>query len=240
MNKADLFYKPLLKEAWGLVKKYYWFIFSFILINIAVSYSLQAVVEKKGINIIVAGVSALLMIVLTFLFKFWTQRLEIWVASNKEFSFVNIFEIESYKKFVNYLNTVVIYGLIVLGGVILLIIPGIVWATKYFLAPYFSIDKGMGYKEALKASAEATKGVRVKIFLFMLLMGVMILVSIIPFFLGLLVTIPLCFAATGLLYVRLSGNTENVVVTDDIVAQPLEIPAETDTEVLEPVVTAQQ
>lgn len=237
MNKADLFYKPLLKEAWVLVKKYYWFIFSFILINMAVSYSLQAVVEKKGLNIIVAGVSALLMIVLTFLFKFWSQRLEIWVASSRKFSFVNMFEVESYKKFVNYLNTVVIYGLIVLGGLVLLIIPGVVWATKYFLAPYFSIDKDMGYKEALKASAEATKGVRVKIFVLMLLMGILLLVSIIPFFLGLLITIPLFFVTTGLLYVRLSGNTENVIITDDIVAQPLEIPAETNAEVVEPMVT---
>jgi uncharacterized membrane protein len=231
MNKADLFYKPLLKEAWVLAKKYYWIIFVFLLINITVSFSFAKAGEKYF-------AIALFSIIVSVIFKFWSQRFSVWVASKKDFKFIDIFN--GFDNFKKYFVTSLIYGLIILGGFILLIVPGIIWALKYFLAPYFSIDKGMGYKEALKASAEATKGVKTKIFLLMLLMGAMVIVSIIPFFLGLLVTIPLCFVVTGLLYVRLSGNTENVVVTDDIVAQPLEIPAETDAEVLEPVVTTQQ
>jgi hypothetical protein len=46
----------------------------------------------------------------------------------------------------------------VIGGLILLIIPGIYFALRLSLAPYFLVDKNMGVMEAYKASWDATKG----------------------------------------------------------------------------------
>jgi len=46
----------------------------------------------------------------------------------------------------------------VVGGLILLIIPGIYFALRLSLAPYFLVDKDMDIMEAYKASWDATKG----------------------------------------------------------------------------------
>jgi uncharacterized membrane protein len=49
-------------------------------------------------------------------------------------------------------------GLTVLGGLILFIIPGIIFAVRLSLAPYFLIDQNLDPVAAYKASWNATKG----------------------------------------------------------------------------------
>lgn len=49
-------------------------------------------------------------------------------------------------------------GLTVLGGFILLFVPGIIFALKLSLASYYLVDKNCGVMEAYKSSWEATKG----------------------------------------------------------------------------------
>lgn len=241
MNKVDLFYKPLLKEAWGITKKYYWIIFLFGLISITVSFGLSG--SKENPNIILS----IIAIIAGVFFKFWSRRLSMWLALGNKFKFINIFE--NLKNFKQHLITTIVYGLIVGVGpglaalafigyeqgkfitsiplliviCTLLVIPSIFWSLKYFLAPYYSLDKGMAFNEALKASDAATDGVKAKVLLFTLLMCGIVLVSIIPLFLGLLLTVPMCFVISGLLYVRLSGG---VAVVPEVPVTPVPVSAE--------------
>ena len=53
-----------------------------------------------------------------------------------------------------------VYNLIVFSGIILFIIPGIVWGIRYMFAPYLVIDQGLGIKAALKESRNMTSGVK--------------------------------------------------------------------------------
>jgi hypothetical protein len=46
----------------------------------------------------------------------------------------------------------------VIGGLILLIVPGIIFGMRLMLAPYYLIDKNLDVIEAYKASWRATKG----------------------------------------------------------------------------------
>lgn len=202
MEKADLFYKPLLREAWGLTKKNYWLILGFLVIYLLLSFGLK-ILQGDGSNIIILLIS----IVVSVLLKFWSTRFSIWIARGQEIKFASIFR--GFGNFKEYFITNIILGLIVLGGFILLIVPGIIWSLKYFLAPYYSLEQGLKYKEALKASANATKGVRGKILLFWILFLLIILVSIIPVGLGLLATLPMAVVLYGLLYVRLSSQIVN-------------------------------
>ncbi len=235
MNKADLFYKPLIKEAWGITKKYYWTILVFMTITISVSMVLSQD-PKQHQNILLSIVS----IVASIMFGFWSKRLAVWVADNREFKFINIFE--GFSNFKNYLITTLIYGLIVLGGFILLIVPGIIFSLKYFMAPYYAIDKGMNYKDALKASANATNGYKKNVFVlgFLLLlfalsiflmawffsllafkMGIFIIASLLLLAVLVLIVIPVGYVISGLLYTRLSSNTEGSVVADNVITQPV-------------------
>lgn len=59
---------------------------------------------------------------------------------------------------------------IILGGFILLIIPAIIFGIMFSVARFYVIEKGFTTKQALQASKEATKGYRMEIFLFALVM----------------------------------------------------------------------
>ncbi len=62
-----------------------------------------------------------------------------------------------------YIWTWILYYLIVLGGSLLLIIPGTVWAVKYILAPYVVVIENVGARQALSRSAALTDGNKLRI-----------------------------------------------------------------------------
>jgi len=69
---------------------------------------------------------------------------------------------ESYKtgfgKFFPYLWVIILVGLTVFGGLLLLIIPGIIFAVWFSLAGYVRIIEGIGSTGALKRSKQLVKG----------------------------------------------------------------------------------
>ena len=60
--------------------------------------------------------------------------------------------------------TFFLYGLIVVGGVILLVIPGIIWALKYGQSLYAVMDKELSAREAIRFSGRITAGHKGKLF----------------------------------------------------------------------------
>jgi hypothetical protein len=109
--------------------------------------------------------------------------------------------------FWRYLGAAILYGLIILGGTILLIIPGIIWAIKYSLCFYFVIDKGLGPIEALKASNRTTMGAKWQLFGFGILCGLINLLGLLCLFVGILATYPTVMVASALVYRQLSAQT---------------------------------
>jgi uncharacterized membrane protein len=61
-------------------------------------------------------------------------------------------------KFVwRYLGYSIVFGLLIIGGFILLIVPGLIVIRRYLLAGYFLVDKDLSIGEAMKQSAELSK-----------------------------------------------------------------------------------
>jgi uncharacterized membrane protein len=84
----------------------------------------------------------------------------------------------SLRFFWRYTWTWILYFLIVLGGVILLIVPGIIWGVRYSLAPYAVIIENLGAKQALSRSRALTKGKGFSIFWHELRLGSLFLLLI--------------------------------------------------------------
>ncbi len=125
------------------------------------------------------------------------------LIDGKKASFEDLYS--HYNLVLNYAVASILYGLIVLAGYILLIVPGIVWTIKYQFYSYFVVDKGMGPLEAIKASGRATQGHKMHLFGFSwVALGVMIL-GLIAVFVGLLVAVPVVMLATAYIYRRLSA-----------------------------------
>jgi uncharacterized membrane protein len=113
----------------------------------------------------------------------------------------------------------VIYGLIVFGGFLLLIVPGIIWSIKYQFFVYFIIDKGMLPMEALQASSRITEGQKMNLFLFGCVMMLVNFAGLLAMGVGLFVTIPLTSMAVVYVYRKLLIEGEVVTSATSEVVQ---------------------
>lgn len=105
--------------------------------------------------------------------------------------------------FWRYVATTFLAGFIIIGGLILLIIPGIIFAVRLKFAGYLVIDKKMNPFEAIKESWKITKGSAWNILLFELLVLLLNIAGILALVAGLLVTIPLTTLASVYVYKKL-------------------------------------
>jgi uncharacterized membrane protein len=108
---------------------------------------------------------------------------------------------------IKYILASILYFLIVLGGVILLIIPGVIWALKFMLYPYFIIDQGLGPIKALKASANATDGAKWDLFVFGIVLGLINFAGMLLLIVGLFATIPTSMVAFAYVFRTLAPET---------------------------------
>lgn len=118
--------------------------------------------------------------------------------------------------FLDYLGASVLYGLIVLGGLCLLIVPGVIWAIKYGFYGYFIVDRKLGAVEALKASSALTRGAKGDLFIFGLAVLGINLLGALCLGIGVLVTQPLTTLAMGFVFRRLQSSSASGSGTPDI------------------------
>jgi len=100
----------------------------------------------------------------------------------------------------------VLYILIVVGGLILLIIPGIIWAIKYQYYGYLIVDKKLSPMDAIRKSGQITKGYKWQLLGFWFAMLGVNILGLLALGIGLLVTIPATIVAQGYVYRTLVGK----------------------------------
>jgi uncharacterized membrane protein len=125
--------------------------------------------------------------------------------------FVEIFE--EYRIFWRYLGTSILTFLTIIGGLILLIIPGIFWAVRFSFSPIVVIDTKLGPVASMKESWAITKGQFWKILGFWVVIGLFNLAGLIVFGIGLLVTVPVSTLASIYVYRELSRIKAGLIQT---------------------------
>ncbi len=103
-----------------------------------------------------------------------------------------------------FLVTTILFGAAVVGGFILLIIPGFMALSAWCLATLIVIDTGKKPVVAFRESARLTKGIRLQMLRFIIVTGIINCIGALLFGIGLLVTYPVSFLASILLYRELS------------------------------------
>lgn len=126
----------------------------------------------------------------------------------------------------NFIAGSVLYFLITVGGLILFIVPGIVWGVKYSLFVYFIVDEELGPIEAIKASGRATEDAKMDLFLFGFLIVLMNLAGALLFIIGLFITVPISMVAYAYIYRELSGQDNEAPMADQS-DPPKKTPSET-------------
>jgi uncharacterized membrane protein len=113
-----------------------------------------------------------------------------------------------YPLFLKYLLARILYQLFILLGLILFIVPGIIWGIEYSFFGHLIIDKKLNTLDALKKSSEITKGIKLELLLFFFILGAINLVGFVLFGVGLFVTIPTTSIATVFVYRKILSTKE--------------------------------
>ena len=109
--------------------------------------------------------------------------------------------------FLNYLIAEIIFGFMFAIGLVFFVVPGIIVAVVFGFYSYVIVDRGAGPIDALSRSAEITKGVRMDLFIFgLLILGINILGALV-LLVGLFVTIPISMVAGAYVYRQLDAQT---------------------------------
>jgi hypothetical protein len=95
--------------------------------------------------------------------------------------------------------------LIVLGGLVLLIIPGIYWGIRFSQFQYFIIDKDAGIIESLKMSWAATDGYSLKLLVLYLIIGFIASLATSIFFVLAVFTLPFQYITYACMYRSLTS-----------------------------------
>ena len=95
--------------------------------------------------------------------------------------------------------------------------------VKYQFVLYLVVDKGMDVVPAFNMSSEITNGVKWRLFLFDLLIGLILLIGMLLIFVGYLVAFPITIMASINVYRKLFSQTGMGVSTGDPFQAPPQV-----------------
>lgn len=188
---------------WKTFKSKWAFLFGVLLFVTIVSGAPDLIsIIIRGDNEGVIMLTRLLSLVLGTIVNIGLISVVINLVDGKSVRFADLFS--KPRLFFSFLFAQIIEGIIVVVGILLFIIPGIIFALRLQFVTYFVVDKGMGPLDALRASWNATRGSTLKLLLFSLTSIGLALVGMLLFGVGLLLVIPTITIATAYIYRKLS------------------------------------
>jgi uncharacterized membrane protein len=106
----------------------------------------------------------------------------------------------------SYLAATLLVGLAILLGLVLLIVPGIIFGLMFMFTSFIVIDRGFGPIDAMKESKRITSGHKWPLLGFILLLALINLAGAAVLLVGLLVTVPVTSLAFANAYRVLSAK----------------------------------
>lgn len=189
-----------LSFGWNAMKKNF-LLFLYICLTLL---ALQVVVSTSE-HTDPALVIGVVVAVITMILKLGLIRINLNLVDGKKVNYKQLFSQPNL--FPDYLLATIVYVLIVIGGLILFIIPGIIWGIKYSLYEYYLVDKKMRPMDALRASAKTTNGRKWMLFkLYLAIIGINILGAL-CLLVGLFATIPTSWLATAWTFRKLDKKS---------------------------------
>ncbi|MBF0489807.1 MAG: hypothetical protein HQL15_04225 [Candidatus Omnitrophica bacterium] len=123
------------------------------------------------------------------------------IARDEEPEIAELFS--NWRILIPYLLGALCYGLVIMGGFILLIIPGLIFMLMFQFCFYLIIDKGLGPIKALKRSREITKGSKGRLAVLGMLLMLLNIGGLLCLVIGLFFTISISSIAMACVYDRL-------------------------------------
>ncbi|EKD25252.1 MAG: hypothetical protein ACD_80C00097G0014 [uncultured bacterium (gcode 4)] len=208
-NSKKFTVKEIVKHSRTLAKKHMgkfilWFALYCILqiISNIFGYSEQTG-QVELLNIIVTSIVLLGGLWLSL----WYKNLSLNIVNEAKAKYSDVFV--DFQKFLKYLWAYILVYIIIIIGVILLIVPWVIFALRLSMVPYLILDKNIGPIQAIKMSRKMTKWFIGDIFLLCILIWLINILWFIAILVGLLRTLPLGFIASAYIYKKILAAQNN-------------------------------
>ena len=196
-----------IKFGWETFKKRPWFLIGVAALYVVIS-AFSSFFGNNTHGLVYAAVQILSWIISTFLGIAFTAFS---LRAHEDVEHVTLKDAWRPELFLNYLGAGILVILAVVGGLILLIVPGIILALMFSQTLNLVVDRGMGPIEAMKESARMTKGYKWELFLLMLLTIAVTILGIIFLIVGLLVAMPVIALAQIHAYRALAAKADAII-----------------------------
>ena len=196
--------KEAFKFGWATVKANVWFFIALFaaVILIYIGFDrLAAITKEDTISSTVVGLASW---ILQILISIGLIRVPLKFIDGQKAEFGDL--VTGGKWFFKYFAGSLLYMLIVLGGLILLVVPGVIWAVRFQFFGYLIIDRGLGPVEALKKSWAITKGSFWDLIIFSVLLALVNALGVLALVVGTLITAPISLLAMAFVYRKLLSS----------------------------------
>lgn len=194
----------VLKFGWQTFKKRPWFLIGVTLVLFIIPSIPNAFAdETPGMSLLVFLLN-LVGWVLSLLMSIGAIKITLAFVDGGTPAFKDLFSHAQYLW--RYFLASVLYGLIVIGGLILLIVPGIIWALKYQFAVYLIVDKNMAITDAFKRSRAITQGHKWNLLGYAIIQGILNSLGALALGLGVLITAPVTMLAYAKIFRTLESG----------------------------------
>lgn len=188
---------PSIRFGWEAVKKDFWYFVGIAFISMIISGIGSSSSETNSWDLIGTLASVWMTCGTTMIYLLYQQ--------GKKAEVTVLFT--SVDRYLSVLGATILISLIVIAGMILLIVPGIIWAIKYQFVIPLILDQKLGVREAMRRSDAITKGKKMDIFMFDLTMLGVVILGVLALFVGLFVAVPVVGLAQIDLYKKLLAAT---------------------------------
>ncbi len=199
----------IFKASWETTKNNIWFLVS----SSFIYFVIYMLLNREGNN----PSSFLLSIaggIVSILFSLGMYRIGFKIKEGKTPEYSD-FKTEPHT-FFTALWASVITGFFTFLGFILLIIPGFIVMTRLSMTTLLILDKNLSGRQAVKESWRLTKGYSWKIFGFLIISFILIVISILPFGLGLILSVPYVYLTAVELYKKIMQGSVEVMPAPEV------------------------
>ena len=109
-------------------------------------------------------------------------------------------------RFLPFVGMSLLRAIAVVGGTLLLVVPGVILALGFSNAPFYCVDQQLGPVASLKTSWESTDGHKSNLFVYTLAEVGLLLGGLLACCLGVLVVVPVTMVGRALIYTLMSGT----------------------------------
>lgn len=227
MQDAQLTISNVYSKGWQKTKEKYWLLLgSFaVLILIGFVFNIVTTINNSFANgntsvttaLIVSTIALIIGIgnyAVQALTSYGFTRIQLNILDEKAASVGQLFKAEGV--YWRYFGAFILFGLLVVAGIILLIVPGIYWAIKYQFTLPLIVDKKRGIKEAFKESGQITMGHKGWLLGLAIVLFLTNIAGILALGIGLLITAPLTVMIQIYVYRLLAGSAKAAAVQTPI------------------------